>query len=212
MNDGTKAMPAEQEREAMLAAMREAQTKWGVISVNGTERDKALAVDIAAEHGLTLTNPELKEKLTEARQRIEERRQEADRKPVGLVEGTYDRPSLRKTEAEIEIGLAVVRERTETEARREVRQAATSSATNERPFDGGGEDHAYRTKSEASAAVRAERSVQLNVGEPMAPDINQSQEIVQERNAQEALLAERQANKDEKVQKQAERQKPKQSQ
>ncbi|SOC81765.1 Relaxase/Mobilisation nuclease domain-containing protein [Ensifer adhaerens] len=215
INDGTKARSAEQERDAMLAAMREAQAKYGVIAVNGTERDKALAVEIAAENGLTLTNPELQEKLTEARQRIEERRQkevERERKPIGFDEGTSDRPSLRKTEAEIEIGLAVVRERTETEARREVRQAATSVATNERPFDGGGEDHAYRTKSEASAAVRAERSIEQSVDKPMSPDINQSQEIVRERDAQEALLAERQANKDEKVQKQAERQKPKQRQ
>lgn len=215
VDDGTKAMPAEQEREAMLAAMREAQAKWGVISVNGTERDKALAVEIAAEHGLTLTNPELQERLTGARQRIEERKQkeaEYENRRVGLVEGTSDQPSLRKTEAEIEIGLAVVRERTETEARREVRQAATSAATNERPFDGGGEDHAYRTKSEASAAVRVERSVELSADTPIAVDLNQSPEIARERYAQEKLLAERQANKDEKVQKQAERQKPKRSQ
>ena len=208
-------MPAEQEREAMLAAMREAQAKWGVISVNGTERDKALAVEIAAEHGLTLTNPELQERLTGARQRIEERKQkeaEYENRRVGLVEGTSDQPSLRKTEAEIEIGLAVVRERTETEARREVRQAATSAATNERPFDGGGEDHAYRTKSEASAAARVERSVELSADIPIAVDLNQSPEIARERYAQEKLLAERQANKDEKVQKQAERQKPKRSQ
>ena len=217
INDGTKAQPAEQEREAMLAAMKEAEAKYGVIAVKGTERDKAMAVELAAEHGLTLTNPELQERLAEARQRIEARRQkegERENKPVGVVEGLSDQrseqPPLRKTEAEIEIGLAGVRERTETEARREVRQAATSSATNERPFDGGGEDHAYRTKAEASAAVRAERSVEQSVDKPLAPDINQSTEIARERYAQEKLLAERQANKDEKVQTQRKRQKPNQ--
>lgn len=217
MNDGTKAQPAEQEREAMLAAMKEAEAKYGVIAVNGTERDKVMAVELAAEHGLTLTNPELQERLTEARQSIEARRQkegERENNPVGVVEGLSDQrseqPPLRKTEAEIEIGLARVRERTETEARREVRQAATSSATNERPFDGGGEDHAYRTKAEASAAVRAERSVEQSVDKPLAPDINQSTEIARERHTQEKLLAERQANKDEKVLKQRTRQKPKQ--
>jgi hypothetical protein len=215
IDDGSKIRPAERERDAMLAAMRQAEAKWGVIAVNGTERDKVMAVELAAEHGLPLTNPELQEKLTEARQKIEERRQkEAEReaKRLGFVEGSADQPALRKTDTEIEIGLAGVRERTETEARREVRQAATSSATNERPFDGGGEDHAYRTQSEASAAVRAERSVGQSIDKPMAADINQSPEIARERQAQEKLLAEREANKDEKARKQAERQKPKQRQ
>lgn len=104
-----------------------------------------MAVELAAEHGPRLTNPELEEKLTEARRKVEERRQkEAEResKRLGFVEGSTDQPALRKTDAEIEIGLASVRERTKIEARREVQQAATSSATNERPFDGGGEDHA----------------------------------------------------------------------
>ena len=212
IDEGSKIRPTERERDAMLAAMRQAEAKWGVIAVNGTERDKVMAVELAAEHGLRLTNPELQEKLTEARRKVEERRQkEAEResKRLGFVEGSTDQPALRKTDAEIEIGLASVRERTETEARREVREAATSSATDERPFDGGGEDHAYRTQSEASAAIRAGRSVEQSVDRPMAVDINQSQEIARERHAQEKLLTEREANKDDKVQKQVERQKPK---
>ncbi|MCD2174924.1 LPD7 domain-containing protein [Rhizobium sp. C4] len=215
IDDGLKIRPAEREREAMLAAMRQAEAKWGAIAVNGTASDKALAVELAAEHGLTLTNPELQDKLAEARLKVEERRQkqaERESKRLGFVEGAADQPELRRTEAEIEIGLAAVRERTETEASREVRQATRSSATNERPFDGGGEDHAYRTSSEAAAAVRAERSVEQSVDKPMAADINQSQEIAQQRHAQEELLAERQANKDVEVKKQAERQKPKQRQ
>ncbi len=215
IDDGLKIRPAERASEAMLAAMRQAEAKWGAIAVNGTASDKALAVELAAEHGLTLTNPELQDKLAEARLKVEERRQkqaERESKRLGFVEGAADQPELRRTEAEIEIGLAAVRERTETEASREVRQAARSSATNERPFDGGGEDHAYRTSSEAAAAVRAERSVEQSVDKPMAADINQSQEIAQQRHAQEELLAERQANKDVEVKKQAERQKPKQRQ
>lgn len=215
IDDGLKIRPAEREREAMLAAMRQAEAKWGAIAVNGTASDKALAVELAAEHGLILTNPELQDKLVEARLKVEERRQkqaERESKRLGFVEGAADQPELRKTEAEIEIGLATVRERTETEASREVRQAARSSATNERPFDGGGEDHAYRTSSEAAAAVRAERSVEQSVDRPLAADINQSQEIAQQRHAQEELLAKRQANKDVEVQKHAERQKPTQRQ
>ncbi|WP_236776433.1 hypothetical protein [Agrobacterium tumefaciens] len=154
--------------------------RWDAIGVNGTEREKALAVEIAAEHGFELTNPELQEKLAAARQKIEtQRAAEASReaKRLGFVEGA-SASAAQKTDAEIAIGLETVRERTQTEARREVNQAQTSSGTRERPFDGGGDDHVYRTKSEASAARSAKRSVEQNPGMAMPADINQSPEIV----------------------------------
>ncbi|UXS05562.1 LPD7 domain-containing protein [Agrobacterium tumefaciens] len=198
--------PADRDRGSMLAAMRQASEKWGAIGVNGTEREKALAVEIAAEHGFELSNPELQEKLVEARRRVEERRQNEGRreeKRLGFMEGANIQGPGQKTDAEIELGLQTVREHTQAKAAREVRQAERSSTSGERPFDGGGEDHAYRTNSEASAAQRAERSVEQNPNKPIAADINQSPEIERQRQNQEKLLAEKEAKR------QAATQKPK---
>ncbi|NTA59881.1 relaxase/mobilization nuclease domain-containing protein [Agrobacterium tumefaciens] len=214
VDDGQKIKPADRDRESMLVAMKQASEKWGAIGVNGTEREKALAVEIAAEHGFELTNPELQEKLAAARQKIEtQRAAEASReaKRLGFVEGAAASPA-QKTDAEIAIGLETVHERTQTEARREASQAQTSSQTKERPFDGGGNDHAYRTKAEASAARSAERSVEQNPGKAMPADINQSPEIDRQRQTQQQLLAGKEANRQAEAQKQIQRNRPRQKQ
>lgn len=62
--------------------------------------------------------------------------------------------------------------RGETLAKRETRQAERSAATNERPIDGGGEDHAFRTQAEAAAGARAERAVDQNQSKPIPADVN----------------------------------------
>lgn len=402
IDEGHKIKPADRDRESMLAAMKQASEKWGAIGVNGTEREKAMAVEIAAEYGFELTNPELQEKLAEARHKVEDGRQKEaakEEKRLGVVEGSNvqmpgqkmdaeinkrteggiddrekreavraaleansarwspirftgaeqdkpivasvaaehgftivnpemqemlaaererfkrepgrvepgqpqwsvqrwdaetqtrntilvtadaalahqtfretmdativdmrtgrtaalvewendgsrpvytvispllqkdlealgaeklrsqrneDNPTLApspgqsvKTEAEIGLGLEAVRSRVEKEAVREVRQAEQSSKTVERPFDGGGDDHAYRTKSEASAAKSAERSVEQNPGKAMPADINQSPEIERQRQTQQQLLAEKEANRQAEDQKQTQRNRPRQKQ
>ncbi|NTJ68683.1 hypothetical protein G6M50_31065 [Agrobacterium rhizogenes] len=58
--------------------------------------------------------------------------------------------------------------------KREIRQADRSTATHGRPFDGDGDDHAYRTQSEAASAVRAERSIEQSPSKPVPTDFNQS--------------------------------------
>ena len=181
--DGDKIKPIDGDRASTLAAMRAAAEKWGSINVNGTARDKAIAVELAAEHGFKITNPELQEQLAAAREKVEE---------------------LRRREQ--------ARERTEAEAQREVRQADRSTATHERPFDGGGDDHAYRTESEAASAVRAERSLEQNPSKPIPVDINQSPEIERQRQAQQELLNEKQAKREAQSKKDKERHKPKQRQ
>jgi hypothetical protein len=113
-----------------------------------------------------------------------------------------------RSDAEIAIALETVRERTDAEAQREVRQAERSRATNERPIDGGGEDHAYRTQAAANAAVRAERAVDQNPSKPIPADVNQSPEIERQRQIQQELMAERQTNREAQAQKQL--QKPRQ--
>ncbi|MFW8584676.1 LPD7 domain-containing protein [Rhizobium beringeri] len=47
------------DREVVLAAMQVASRKWGSLTINGTDSYKALAIELAAEHGFKITNPEL---------------------------------------------------------------------------------------------------------------------------------------------------------
>ncbi len=136
------------------------------------------------EHGFKIGSPELQDKLTVARERVEQRRrqeQARDEKRPGFAEGSTVEGPSQKTDAEIELALQTIREHTDAEAKREVRQAERSMATNERPIDGGGEDHAYRTQAEANAAVRAERAVDQNPSRPIPADVNQSPEIERQR-------------------------------
>ncbi|WP_392714107.1 LPD7 domain-containing protein [Rhizobium ruizarguesonis] len=207
--EGDKVKPADRDRESMLAAMREAARKWDNITVNGSERDKALAVELAVEHGFKIGNPDLQDKLTVAREKVEQRRrqeQPGEEKRPGVAEGSTVQGPGQKTDAEIELALQTVRERTDAEAKREVRRAERSTATNERPIDGGGEDHAYRTQAEANAAVRAERAVDQNTSRPIPADVNQTPEIERQRQAQQELLAEKEANRQDQVQKDTQRQ------
>lgn len=207
--EGEKVKPADRDRASMLAAMREAAGKWDKITVNGSERDKAIAVELAVEHGFKIGNPELQDKLTVARERAEQRRrqeQAGEAQRPDLAEGSSAQGPSQKTNAEIELALQAVRERTDAEARREVRQAERSMATNERPIDGGGEDHAYRTQAEAHAAGRAERAIDQNPSKPIPADVNQSPEIERQRQAQLELLAEKYANRTDQVQKDRQRQ------
>ena len=84
---------------------------------------------------------------------------------------------LSRSNADVAIALEIVRERTNAEAQREVRQSERSAATNGPPIDGGGEDHAYRSQAEASAAIRAERAVDQSLSRPIPADVNQPPEI-----------------------------------
>ncbi|NTG64769.1 relaxase/mobilization nuclease domain-containing protein [Agrobacterium rhizogenes] len=325
--DGDKVRPADRDRGAMLAAMREAAKKWETITVNGSAKDKALAVELAAEYGFKIGNPELQDKLIAAKEKVDQRRQREltrEEKLTGFVDGSqalrdvelkppveedreagsvtatmrdgrlvahgaapYEhnpendgsyyvtlvrangdqqtiwgvgleremrthRPeigehitvsytgsepvvvggelrnrhnwqigraspsdkltdnTMGRSDAEIAIALETVRDRTDAEAQREVRQAERSAATNERQIDGGGEDHAYRTQAEANAAVRAERSVDQNPSKPIPADVNQSPEIERQRQIQQELLAEKQENRQVEAQKQS--RKPRQRQ
>ncbi len=211
VDTGDKVKPADRDRDSMLITMRAASEKWGAITVNGNDREKAVAVELAAEHGIAISNPELQDQFKAAQAKVEDRRakEEArERKQLGFVAGTNEAAAAQRTDAEIAIALDTVKENTRTEAVRETRQAERSEHTNERPFDGGGDDHAYRTKAESAAARRAERSVEQNPATPIPTDINQSPEIERQRQVQDELLSEKEANSQAKATKQ--RQKPRQ--
>jgi len=57
------------ERASVLAALQLAEQKWGSFEVTGRAQFKALCVELAVEHGFTLSNPELQEQIVRERQR-----------------------------------------------------------------------------------------------------------------------------------------------
>jgi hypothetical protein len=50
----------DEDDRSILAALQLAQSKWGGVQVNGTEAYKRKCAELAARHGIKLTNPELK--------------------------------------------------------------------------------------------------------------------------------------------------------
>ncbi|MFW8642770.1 LPD7 domain-containing protein [Rhizobium beringeri] len=68
----------------VLAAMQVASRKWGSLTINGTDSYKALAIELAAEHGFKITNPELQDKLVTASERIARDRAERGGVSAGL--------------------------------------------------------------------------------------------------------------------------------
>ncbi|OLP54646.1 hypothetical protein BJF92_08815 [Rhizobium rhizosphaerae] len=209
LDKGDKVKPSDRDRASILEAMQVASEKWGVVAVNGSERDKTIAVEFAAEHGFKLSNPELQERLAAARSKVEERQERErarERKQLGFVDGAEAAPTVRRSDAEIGIALETVKEKTEAEAAREVKQAKRTAQIGERPIDGGGDDHTYRTKAEASAAVRAEKFIEQNPTKPIPADVAQSPEIERQRLDQKELLSEKDANRQTQVRKQKPRQ------
>ncbi|MFW8584675.1 LPD7 domain-containing protein [Rhizobium beringeri] len=130
----------------MLAAMREAARKWDKITVNGSERDKALAVELAVEHGFKIGSPELQDKIdcrTGEGGATPATRAGSRRKATWLCRG-IDRRGAKpkdgrgKSSSPFRLYASIRMPRRNGE----VRQAERSMATNERPIDGGGKDHA----------------------------------------------------------------------
>jgi hypothetical protein len=57
------------DRDSVLAALQLAGAKWGTFSVHGDESYKRLCVQLAAEHGLRIKNPELQAQIAAERER-----------------------------------------------------------------------------------------------------------------------------------------------
>ena len=56
-------------RESVLAALQLSAQKWGTISVHGNREFMRTCVELAAEHGFKIANPELQEAIAAERQR-----------------------------------------------------------------------------------------------------------------------------------------------
>jgi len=103
-------------RESVLAALQLSAQKWGTISVHGNREFMRTCVELAAEHGFKIANPELQEAIAAERQR---------RRP-------HDRPMARMprvgSPAE-SLTLASIYERHVTEIRREQPDARRMDAS-----------------------------------------------------------------------------------
>lgn len=65
------------QRDHVLAALQLATQKWGALHINGSDEYKALCVQLAAEHGFKILNPELRPVVQEKREQIQQARKEA---------------------------------------------------------------------------------------------------------------------------------------
>lgn len=65
------------QRDHVLAALQLATQKWGALHINGSDDYKALCVQLAAEHGFKILNPELRPLVEEKREQIQQARKEA---------------------------------------------------------------------------------------------------------------------------------------
>jgi hypothetical protein len=57
-------------RESVLAALQLSAQKWGTFTIRGNDRFQRICVELAAEHGFNLGNPELQQAIAAQRERI----------------------------------------------------------------------------------------------------------------------------------------------
>jgi relaxase-like protein/conjugative element/phage-associated large polyvalent protein/DNA relaxase TraI-like protein/DNA primase RepB-like protein len=57
-------------RESVLAALQLSAQKWGTFTVRGNERFQRMSVELAAEHGFKIANPELQQTIAAERERL----------------------------------------------------------------------------------------------------------------------------------------------
>jgi MobA/VirD2-like, nuclease domain/Large polyvalent protein-associated domain 7/TraI-like middle domain/RepB DNA-primase C-terminal helical domain len=61
---------ASRNRESVLAALQLSAQKWGTISVHGNRQFMRICVELAAEHGFKIANPDLQEAIAAQRQQL----------------------------------------------------------------------------------------------------------------------------------------------
>jgi hypothetical protein len=86
-------------REAVLAALQLSAQKWGTFTIRGDEQFKRTCVELAAEHGFKISNPDLQQAITAERDRLRtERKPDAraagDRRPMSMTPAAIYRRHL----------------------------------------------------------------------------------------------------------------------
>jgi hypothetical protein len=141
-------------KEAVLAALQLSAQKWATFTVHGGERFKRMCVDLAAEHGFQIANPELREAIAAERQhKVGERQRESaitrhqgterppvrERPPVQSLAEAYHRHLLavRQDQPRADVsrvdGEIAVRLQLNGYSRREVAKAIAMGAATDRP-------------------------------------------------------------------------------
>ena len=76
--------------ESVLAALQLSAQKWGTFTVRGNERFLKICIELAAEHGFNIANPELQKAIAAERERIHalgrDRPPDRDRRPGEIAE------------------------------------------------------------------------------------------------------------------------------
>jgi hypothetical protein len=191
------------DERAIRAALHVASEKWGMLTLTGTAAFKAQAVQIAAEKGYAITNPELQEQLAAARAQIGAEREQTptlshgeamtprgSETPVTPIQDKTP-PSAPMTSA---LALEQNRIAIEREALRETRQANAAGAHSEVNPAQGRPDAPYRTAAEAASARDAARAVDQSPNQSIPVEPTQShamQNLSAER--EQELLAQRYA-------------------
>jgi hypothetical protein len=75
-------------RETVLAALQLSAQKWGTFTVRGNDQFRRLCVELAAQHGFKIANPELQESIESERERLRARPEQRApaRAPASLAE------------------------------------------------------------------------------------------------------------------------------
>ena len=172
------------DERAVRAALHVASEKWGTLTLTGTAAFKTQAVQIAAEKGYAITNPELQEQLMAARARIESQREPA---PVlargdGLSRGDSATPVAPVqvqtppiTPTTSALALEQNRVAIEREAARETREASAARAQGEVNPAESRPETPYRPAAEAASARDAARAVDQGPNQSIPVEATQSQ-------------------------------------
>ena len=172
--------------DAVRGAMKLASEKWGAITLTGNEKYKELAIRIAAEGGYEITNPELRERFSQAKARVVETGQSTA--SATTKSSAAFNPIVTSTPGERAIAMEAIHEGIDREARRETRQARVSTAVGDNNPATGDAAHPYRSSAAADAARKAAASEDSNPGKPIPIDPAQSQTIERAAAEQKRIL------------------------
>jgi hypothetical protein len=135
-------------REAVLAALQLSAQKWGTFTIRGDERFKRTCVELAAEHGFKISNPDLQQALTAERDRLRAQKtsdappRTNDRRPTSMAPVhiyrrhlhaiTQEQPARRADPSRLD-GEVAVRMAVTGHSREAIARAIKEGARAERP-------------------------------------------------------------------------------
>jgi len=194
--NGIDGVKTDEQTRSSLEPEKAASKEGGRSAVTGTDHDQAASMGVVGQKVDLINTPERPERSETAGHQMDSNQKRpvaGQRQKRAILEEMRRLEPGRRTDAETEIALETVKQKTRALAKRESKEAERSVQSVERPFDGGGDDYAYRTKAEASAAQRAAKSLNDHPQRTLPFDPAQSPEIEHQRQSHEAILDEKKA-------------------